>query len=201
MTPPKTLFDLAGAKPQAACWPQAALLLIDHQLEYDVGGGLELPDILTAKSELARLLATARAKNAPIIHIAHHGRAGGGLFDPNGPKSGFMAEALPSDGETVIVKGMPNAFAKTNLHDVLLKIGRKDLIVAGFMTHMCVSTTVRACSEIGYLPTVVAAACASRDLPDPCGGAIPADVVHQVALAELSDRFAVVVKTAQEIGD
>ncbi len=201
MTPPKTLFDLAGAKPQAARWSQAALLLIDHQLEYDVGGGLELPDILAAKAELLRLLALARAKGAPVIHVAHHGRPGGGLFDPSGPKSGFMAEALPSAGETVILKGLPNAFAKTNLHETLTNIGRKDLIVAGFMTHMCVSTTVRACSEIGYLPTVVARACASRDLPDPCGSAIPAEVVHQVALAELSDRFAVVVKTALEIQD
>ena len=31
-------------------------------------------------------------------------------------------------------------------------------------------------------------------LPDPLGGTIPASVVHRVALTELADRFAIVVK-------
>ncbi|HAO40917.1 MAG TPA: cysteine hydrolase, partial [Afipia sp.] len=42
--------------------------------------------------------------------------------------------------------------------------------------------------------TVVANAAATRDLPDPLGGMIPASVVHRVALTELADRFAIVVK-------
>lgn len=201
MKMPKTLLDMAGMKPSPATWSKASLLLIDHQREYDVGGGLELPDIASAKAELIRLLELARAKGAPVIHVAHHGKPGGGLFDPNSSGSAFMIGAEPADGEAVIVKGLPNAFARTSLSEALQMTGRKELIVAGFMTHMCVSTTVRACSEFGYLPTVVSSACATRDLPDPCGGAIPADVVHQVALCELADRFAVVVSRAQEIID
>ena len=35
---------------------------------------------------------------------------------------------------------------------------------------------------------------ATRDLPDPLGGVIPASVVHRTALSELADRFAVVVR-------
>ena len=41
---------------------------------------------------------------------------------------------------------------------------------------------------------MVADATATRDLPDPLGGMIPASVVHRTALSELADRFAVVVK-------
>ena len=42
--------------------------------------------------------------------------------------------------------------------------------------------------------TVVADATATRALPDPLGGTIPASVVHRTALSELADRFAIVVK-------
>jgi hypothetical protein len=40
---------------------------------------------------------------------------------------------------------------------------------------------------------VVASATATRDLPEPLGGIVPADLVHRTALAELADRFATVV--------
>ena len=74
--------------------------------------------------------------------------------------------------------------------------GRRELIVAGFATHMCVSATTRAALDHGYRTTVVAAACATRDLPDPLGGVIAAETVHRAELAALADRFAVVVPDA-----
>jgi nicotinamidase-related amidase len=75
------------------------------------------------------------------------------------------------------------------------------LIVVGFMTHMCVSTTVRSALDHGYRCTVVAAACGTRDLPDGRGGVIPAEVVHRANLAALADRFAKVVETVEGIPD
>jgi hypothetical protein len=47
----------------------------------------------------------------------------------------------------------------------------------------------------------VAAACATRDLPDGRGGIVPAAVVHRANLAALADRFARVVETVDEIPD
>lgn len=201
MTKPKTLFQIVGANLQPARWSSGILLLIDHQLEYDVGGGLELPDVVPAKLELARLLAKARTLGTPIVHIAHHTFLKAPLFDPTGPNSAFMPELAPASGEAVVIKSLANSFAKTNLAELLAGLGRKELIVAGFMTHNCVSSTVRASVEHGYRSTVVAKACATRDLPDPCGGAIPADVVHQVCLCGLADAQALVVKTADDIQD
>ncbi|TAN46913.1 MAG: cysteine hydrolase [Rhodospirillales bacterium] len=203
MTAPRTLLDMAGARLAPARWQDAVLLLIDHQREYDAGGGLELHGIAGAKAGLVRLLAAARVHQAPVIHVAHHGRSGGGLFDPEGAMSAFMPEAAPVDGEVVVIKALPNAFSGTSLQEALTAAGRKEIIVAGFMTHMCVSSTVRAFADRGYRPpTVVAGACATRALPDGCQGpGIPADVVHQVALSELADRFAVVVTSVEEIGD
>jgi nicotinamidase-related amidase len=60
------------------------------------------------------------------------------------------------------------------------------------MTHMCVSSTVRVALDLGYRTTVAESACGTRDLPDGQEGKILADVVHQVALAELADRFAII---------
>jgi hypothetical protein len=46
------------------------------------------------------------------------------------------------------------------------------------------------------MATIAADAAATRDLPDPMGGVIAADVLHRAALAELADRFAVVTTVA-----
>jgi nicotinamidase-related amidase len=85
------------------------------------------------------------------------------------------------------------------LDAVLGGAARKNIIVAGFMTHMCVSSTARAALDLGYRVTIDAAACATRDLPDGAGGRVEADVVHKVALAELADRFAIIARNADEL--
>jgi nicotinamidase-related amidase len=66
---------------------------------------------------------------------------------------------------------------------------------------MCVSATARAALDLGYRTTVIADACATRDLPDGSGGIIDATTVHRVALAELADRFATVVPTLDAISN
>ena len=64
------------------------------------------------------------------------------------------------------------------------------------MTHMCVSSTVRAALDLDYRCSVVAAACATRDLPDGTGGVIAADQLQRAELAALADRFATVLADA-----
>ena len=94
----------------------------------------------------------------------------------------------------MVEKELPNAFAGTDLQARLTAAGRKNIILAGFMTHMCVSSTARAALDLGYRITVDADSCATRDLPDGHGGTIAAATVHDVALAELSDRFAIIAR-------
>ena len=64
------------------------------------------------------------------------------------------------------------------------------------MTHMCVSSTVRAALDLGYRCSVVAGACATRDLPDGAGGVIAANQLQRAELAALADRFATVLADA-----
>lgn len=189
-----TLLQMAGADLTPPKLSEAALVVIDAQREY-VDGALPLPGIVPALERIAALLAAARKAGAPVVHVQHRGRPGG-LFDPEKPAFEIAAQAAPRDGEEVVGKGLPNGFAGTRLKDVLDATGRKRLVLAGFMTHMCVSSTVRAALDLGYQTTVVADACATRDLPRPGGGTIAAADLHAAELAALADRFAIVCDAA-----
>jgi len=196
---PKSLLQLAGAPLDPAPLDQASLVLIDCQREY-TEGKLPLSGVAAAIDEAAKLLDLARRHKMPIFHIVQHGKPGGALFPPDGPTGQIVSALTPRDGEAVIPKSLPNSFAKTTLEAALKAAGRPQLIVAGFMTHMCVSATAKAAVDLGYRTTVVAGATATRDLPDPLGGAMPAEQVHRAALTALADRFAIVVPGVKALG-
>lgn len=192
MTAPRTILSYAGASLTPSPLATSALLLIDAQREY-TEGSLVLTGMDAAVDEAARLTALARKAGVPVFHIVHHGKPGGPLFDPEGPLSAIVPPLAPLDGETVVVKRLPNSFAGTGLDALLRATGRTELIIAGFQTHGCVSSTVRAGLDLGWRMTVVAAATATRPLPDPAGGVVPAETVGRATLAALADRHAVVV--------
>lgn len=199
MTAPTTLLRLAGAPDHPAPLSGAVLVVIDAQGEYSTGR-LPLDGADAALERLAALLAAARAAGTPVIHVAHRGRPGG-LFDRAASGGAILPDAAPAPGEEVVEKGLPNAFAGTPLQELLAATGRRELLLAGFMTHMCVSSTARAALDLGWRVTVAADACASRALPDALGGpAIPGAEIHRVALAELADRFAIVAPVARILG-
>jgi nicotinamidase-related amidase len=192
MTAPKTLLELAGADLSPPLLADACLVLIDFQNEYRAGP-LALPDADAAIATAARLLARARQSGAAIFHVAHKGRAGG-LFDREAARGAIVDSLAPLGSEPVVEKPLPNAFAGTDLETRIAAAGRKNVVLAGFMTHMCISSTARAALDLGLRTTIAADACATRDLPDGRGGAISAATIHDVALAELSDRFAIIAR-------
>lgn len=194
----RTLLQLAGADLTPPTLAEATVVVIDAQREY-VDGALPLPGVVPALENIARLLSAARAAGAPIVHVQHKGRPGG-LFDPEGSAFAFADEAAPRVGETVVEKGLPNGFAGTGLARVLEEAGRKRLVIAGFMTHMCVSSTARAALDLGYQTTVLSDASATRDLPDGEGGVIAAAALHRAELAALADRFSIVCRTSDISG-
>lgn len=197
-SPPKTLLQMAGVEPKPHPLDASALLLIDLQNEYR-GGKLPLPGVEAAVAQAATLLEKARAAGRPVIHVRHCGRVGG-AFDPATAAFSIVEELTPRQRETIVDKTLPNAFAKTPLAATLADLDVKSIIVAGFMTHMCVSSTVRAALDLGIGCTVVAGACATRDLPDGQGGTLAADTLHRAELAALSDRFAMIAADAGAIG-
>ncbi len=194
--PPPTLMEMAGVSAVPAPLSKSVLVVIDAQREY-VDGVLPLVGIDQALEEGAKLLKRARAAKIPVVHVVHHGA--GQLFNPNGPYFAVAAPLVPVSGEAVIEKKLPNAFAGTDLQRTLAATGRRHLVVVGFMTHLCLSSTVRAALDLGYATTVVSSVTATRDLPDGQGGTIPASAVQKASLAALADRFAVVVDKVKEV--
>jgi nicotinamidase-related amidase len=192
MPAPRTLLEMAGADLSPPRLSAACLVLIDLQNEY-VAGPIAVPDAGAAIANTARLLARARSSGTAIFHVAHAGRPGG-LFDRTAERGAIVAALTPQAGEPVVEKQLPNAFAGTDLQTRLAATGRKEIILAGMMTHMCISSTARAALDLGLRVTIDADSCATRDLPDGRGGTIRAATVHDVALAELADRFAIIAR-------
>jgi nicotinamidase-related amidase len=197
MTEARTLLQMAGAPSSPPPLDRSALVMIDCQREY-VDGKVPLAGVEGALTACAEMLAAARGAGAPVIHVQHKGRAGG-LFDPDTAAFRIADPAAPEAGEPSITKALPNAFAGTELDAMLRETGRESVIFAGFMTHMCVSSTVRAALDLGHGAVVVAAACATRDLPDGRGGVVTAAELHRAELAARSDRFAIIVPDASAL--
>lgn len=195
---PKTLLALAGVNPAPASLADAAVVVIDAQNEY-VHGPIALPDVGPALSAIADLLEKARAVGAPVLHLAH--RAEAGVFVDGTKGAEIAPEAAPREDEPVFLKRAPNGFTNPELDAALKATGRKNLILAGFMTHMCVDSTARAAVDLGYGVTIVENATASRALPGAIGKpALTARQVHDGALANLADLFAVIVPDVGALG-
>jgi nicotinamidase-related amidase len=194
-----TMLQMAGAAPSPATMANGVLVIIDAQREY-TDGLLPLTGVNAAVDALAALLDKARKAGAPVVHVRHKGSPTGKAFNPT--LSGFeiVKPLTPREGEKIVDKGLPNAFTGTDLADHLKASGRKNLIVGGFMTHMCVSATVRSATDHGFMSTIAADTVATRDLPDATGGAtVAADAINRITLAALSDRFAWIVPKAANI--
>ncbi|SDG45872.1 isochorismatase family protein [Roseospirillum parvum] len=192
---PRTLLEMAGAKLVPPTFEAAVVVVVDAQNEY-LDGALALPGIGPASAAIARLLAAARAAGAPVIHVVHHGRPGG-LFDPEGRGAAIIDACAPAEGEAVCVKGLPNSFTSPAFVEAVKATGRQQLILTGFMAHMCVSSTARAALDHGLFTCIPADAVADRDLPDPLGGVQPAAALVRAELAALADRFSLVVPSVE----
>lgn len=198
MSNAKSLLDLLGAKPQPAKLSESAVVIVDAQREY-LDGSIPLKGIDEALIEIKKLLDKARALKTPIFHIVHHTQPGAPIFDPESPMSGIIDAVKPAGGEPVISKNLPSSFVNTDLDKFLKETGMKDLVVAGFMTHMCINATTRSAVDLGYSPTVIGSACATRDLPTPNGDVVKAETVHTSNLASLADLLACVCDSSDDL--
>lgn len=197
MSNPITLRNIAGLPETPADFNQSALIMIDCQNTY-LEGIMKLSGVDAALDEAGRLLDHARRLGRPIIHIQHDAGPGS-PYDIRTTIGAIAGRVAPMAGEAVVVKHYPNAFVGTDLEARLKAAGVESVILAGFMTHMCVNSTARGAFNLGFQPTVVARATATRDLPATGSGAIAADTLQKASLAMLGDLFAVIVPSAADL--
>jgi nicotinamidase-related amidase len=192
-----TLRSLLALPDTPAPLSKSALILIDCQNTYR-HGVMQLEGVEAALEQCAALLKRARDAGTPVIHIQHDAGPGS-PYDVRAEIGTISDIVAPKPGETVITKAFPSSFEQTSLAAELQKLGVTDLVLAGFMTHVCVNSTARAAFNHGYRPTVVGNATATRALPNPIGGTLPAEAVHNGALTALADIFAIVVPSEKAI--
>lgn len=193
----QTIRNIAGIAPVAQLDPAAtALVLIDFQNEYFEGelrGKLPIPDGLQAARNAARLAAWADRLGIPVFHVQHLGAAGGVLFARDSAMADIHPLLTPAPRHRIVTKDRVASFAGTDLHAQLQALGVNTLVVAGLMTHMCVSTAVREARSFGaasYRVVVAADASATRDIAGWDGGVVGHAELHRAALTALHDNFA-----------
>lgn len=178
----------------------AALVIIDVQKGFDRhaywGGNRNNFD---AEDHIARLLEEWRAAKRPIFHVQHMSTNPKSPLYPGQPGNEIKDAVKPLPGEPLIRKSVHSAFIGTNLDEQLRQAGVDTLVITGLTSDHCVSTTTRMARNMGYNVYLVADATATFDKTGHDGKVYPAEVVHQVHLASLTE-FATVVETEQVLG-
>ncbi|MFB7876879.1 cysteine hydrolase family protein [Nocardia sp. NPDC056064] len=187
-----TLRELNGLDQTPATLADSTLILVDYQNTY-TRGVMELTGWQPALDAAADLLGKARAAGATVIHVIHDGGKNT-PYDITTDIGRIHPAVAPTPDEQVVVKTAPNSFVDTDLGPLVDAAGNESVIIAGFMTHMCVTFTTEGAFLRGNKPTVIANACATRPL-----ATVPAAQLHAAALATISDLYAVVVPSSADL--
>jgi nicotinamidase-related amidase len=176
----------------------AALLAIDMQRGFDLPA---MPRRWNrAADENGRsLLAAWRGAGLPVLHVRHDSVEPGSPLRPGQPGHAFRDGFAPAGDEPVVAKTVNSAFIGTDLDLRLRRLGIDTVVAFGLTTDMCVSTTVRVGSNLGYTMVLIEDACDCFELPDGRGATIPAETVHAVSVATLRFEFATVLTTREAL--
>jgi streptothricin hydrolase len=162
--------------------PASALLVIDAQMNL-LDGPTAVPSAAETTARIAELLAAARSGGALVVHLQNDGQPGAG-DEPNSPGWSIHPAVEPRSGEPLLRKRGDDGFEGTHLEALLRQAGVRRLAVAGFLSEMCVSATIRTAFARGFEVLLVRGTHATYDLQE-----IPAEVVSRVAEHALGDQL------------
>lgn len=192
-----TLREILGIGHEPAPMKEAALIMIDCQNTYRTGL-MQLTGVEEALREAKKLLEMARALKIPVFHIQHDAGPGS-PYDVSAHIGAIADEVAPIAGEPVITKHYPNSFVQTDLDAQLKAAGVKNVLLAGFMTHMCINSTAHGAFNLGYAVAVVASATATRPLEAANGKVLTAQEVQDGAIASTRDLYAAIVNSVADL--
>lgn len=176
-----------------------ALMIIDVQRGFDAPEWGERNNP-TAETQVRRLLETWRETDRPVIHVQHNSREKDSPLHPSQPGHAFKSETAPKPEEPVFKKEVNSAFIGTDLESYLREREIQSLVITGLTTNHYVSTTTRMAENLGFNPIVTTDATAAFEQEGANGHGYSAVEIHEIALANLRDEFAVTA-TVDEILD
>jgi nicotinamidase-related amidase len=166
-----------------------ALVLVDMQQGW-LAGELAVDGAEQLVATLTGAAGTARAAGALVVHVQDVGDE-----DPAVPAGSPGRElALPvEEGDVLVRKLSGDAFAGTDLEQVLRRTGARTIVVAGLLSEMCVADTARTALRLGFGVVLPRDAHSTHAVPaEGVGVAVPAAQVRRVAEWSLGDEPVVV---------
>lgn len=138
-----------------------ALVIIDMQKGLFAD---RLPDDYAAVlTRLQQLYLAARAAQRPVIFVCHEAPDSVMAYQTEGWQ---LVEGLQLAKDDVLVrKTTPDAFLRTNLHQLLQQRQITRLVIAGYASEFCVDTSVRSAAAHGYAVDLVADSHTTHDKP------------------------------------
>jgi nicotinamidase-related amidase len=182
-----------------------ALIVVDAQNEFSARGLRPVPNHASALAVILKHVASARAERRPIAWVQHHNKpteskafvpdSWGAAFSPGlGPQSGYGPEAI-------FKKDVYGAFTDTGLENWLRANRVRSVLMVGFYTHMCLSTSAREALIHGFEVFVDPNATGARDIEDETLGRQTADEVRRSALLHLKNMGVAVATEANSLSD
>ena len=173
-----------------------ALIIIDAQKGFDdpCWGKRNNPQ---AEQNIASLLAAWRGRSMPVIHIKHCSADPRSPLHPDHRGNDYKDEARPRAGEQEFNKKVNSAFIGTRLKKHLQRSDLSRLLIAGFTTDHCVSTTVRMAGNLGFDVVLAEDATATFNRVGVDGARHTAEDIHNIHLASLNGEFCQVQTTAE----
>ena len=179
-----------------------ALVVVDAQNEFSAEGLRAVPNHAEALEHIRDLVTQTRRDGRPIAWIRHYnkpnesrafvpGTWGAELSSGLGPHPGFPTEKL-------FEKDVYGAFTGTGLEEWLRDIGADSVLLVGFYTHMCVSTSAREALVRGFEVAVDPEGTGARDLDHALLGHQSADEVRRYALLHLSNMGVIIERVNDE---
>jgi len=183
--------QLLGVQPSTATPSDSALIIIDAQNEY-AEGKAKVTNAPESRKAISALLEKYRKAGGKVVHVTHSVPDGAPVFTPGTNLAEEFDELKPKDGEKALQKVHPSCFVDTELHDYLNGIGSKKIVLTGYMAHVCVSTTARDASRLGYDVLIAEDCVGDRDIPGASG-----EEVTKMVMNELADAFGTIIQSSE----
>lgn len=176
-----------------------ALLIIDAQNEFSPMGKRSVDGFYEAVTAIAFNVHQARVSGMPIAWIRHHNKPSESpAFVPNSWGAEYIKGLAPdknADLEIEFVKDVYGAFTGTTIDEWLKRHAITDIVLTGFYTHGCVSTTAREGIMKGYRVFIDPAATATIAISEAELGTMTARELKKAALLHLCDMGAQMNRT------
>jgi nicotinamidase-related amidase len=170
-----------------------ALVVVDAQQGL-LDGETAVPDAIAVIDRIRTVLAAARSASALVVYLQNDG-ALGTLDEPGMPGWFIHPNVAPEPDEVALRKSRDDGFDGTELEDVLARKRVTCIAVAGLLSEMCVSATVRGALARKFHVVLVRDAHATYNLDD-----IPAAIVARVAEHALGDEVDLIDAAAVTFG-